>query len=120
MLKYLIDENLSPLYAQQLRRKRPDLVVRAVGEPGVPSTGTLDPDILSWCEQNHFVLFTNNRRSMPVHLRDHLAEGRHIPGILTLNAKMSIGETVDELIAVAEAAFDDEFQDRIDYLPVSQ
>ncbi len=57
---------------------------------------------------------------MPVHLRDHLAEGRHIPGILTLNAKMSIGETVDELIAVAEAAFDDEFQDRIDYLPVSQ
>ena len=56
---------------------------------------------------------------MPVHLAEHLAEGRHIPGILTLNQNMSIGETIDELIVVAEFAFDDEFQDRIDYLPVN-
>lgn len=52
MLKYLIDENLPPIYAQQLRRRNPDLVVRSVGEPGVPSKGTLDPQILDWCEQN--------------------------------------------------------------------
>ena len=55
---------------------------------------------------------------MPLHLKDHLAEGRHIPGILTLDPDMSIGETIDELLVVAEFAFDDEFQDRIDYLPV--
>ena len=119
MLKYLIDENLSPLYAEQLRRRKPDLVIRVVGEPGVPDKGTLDPDILNWCELNQFVLFTNNRASMPVHLKEHLAAGRHIPGILTLNASMSIGKTIDELLVVAEFAFEDEFQDRIDYLPVS-
>lgn len=118
MLKYLIDENLPPIYAQQLRRRNPDLVVRSVGEPGVPSKGTLDPQILDWCEQNQFVLFTNNRKSMPGHLREHLAAGRHIPGILTLSAKMSIGDTIEELLFVAEAAFNDEFQDRIDFLPV--
>ena len=118
MLKYLIDENLPPLYAEQLRRRNLDLVVRVVGEPGVPDRGTLDPDILTWCATNQFVLFTNNRASMPLHLKDHLAEGRHIPGILTLDPDMSIGETIDELLIVAEYAFDDEFQDRIDYLPV--
>ncbi len=119
MLKYLIDENLSPLYAEQLRRRNPSLVVRTVREPGVPGKGTLDPEILSWGELNQFVLFTNNRASMPRHLKDHLAEGRHMPGILTLNPNMSIGETIDELLTVAEAAFEDEFQDRIDFLPVS-
>ena len=43
----------------------------------------------------------------------------HIPGILTLYQGASISETIDELIVVTEFAFDDEFQDRIDYLPVS-
>ena len=57
---------------------------------------------------------------MPVHLRDHIREGRHIPGILTLSNNMSIGEVIEELLTVAEAAFDDEFQDRIDYLPITQ
>ena len=118
MLKYLIDENLSPVYAEQLRRRNPDLVVRAVGELGVPSTGTLDPEILKWCELNQFVLLTNNRASMPTHLRDHIVEGRHIPGILVLNKNMSMGQTIEELLTVAEVAFDDEFQDRIDFLPV--
>ncbi len=118
MLKYLIDENLPPIYAEQIRRRRADIVVRSVGEPGAPERGTLDPDILCWCEVNQFVLFTNNRASMPIHLKGHIAKGRHIPGILTLNPSMSIGQTIDELITLAETAFEDEFQDRIDFLPI--
>lgn len=55
---------------------------------------------------------------MPMHLRTHIAEGRHVPGILVLNKNMSMGQTIEELLVVAEAAFDDEFQDRIDFLPV--
>ncbi len=60
---------------------------------GVPPRGTLDPEILVWCEQNGTILVTNNRASMPVHLHDHLAEGRHIPGIFILNSKMGIRQT---------------------------
>ncbi len=120
MLKYLMDENLAPLYTEKLRRRRPDIVVRAVGEPRVPDKGTLDPDIFDWCELNQFVLFTNNRASMPKHLKDHIVEGHHIPGVLTLNASLTIGQTIDESIEVAETAFNDEFRDRIDFLPVSR
>ena len=45
-LKYLMDENVTPIYATQLRRKRPDLVVWAVGEIGTPPKSTLDPEIM--------------------------------------------------------------------------
>lgn len=58
------------------------------------------------------------RKSMPVHLTDHLAEGRHVPGIFTLNTNMSIGETLDELILIALASETDEYQDQIAYLPL--
>ncbi|MEG3937828.1 MULTISPECIES: DUF5615 family PIN-like protein [unclassified Microcoleus] len=80
-LKYLMDENVTPIYATQLRRKRPDLVVWAVGDIGTPPKSTLDPDILIWCEDNGFILVTNNRKSMPVHLADNMSAFSHIPGI---------------------------------------
>jgi hypothetical protein len=80
-----------------------------VGEPNTPKKGTLDPDILNWCEEYNFILVTNNRTSMPVHLEDHLAEGCHIPGIFILNPKLSIGQNIDELIFLAEASFEDDF-----------
>jgi hypothetical protein len=55
---------------------------------------------------------------MPVHLADHLAQNRHIPGIFILNPTLSIGETIEELVLVALASFDDEYQDQIVHLPI--
>ncbi|KAB8316507.1 hypothetical protein SD81_025280 [Tolypothrix campylonemoides VB511288] len=119
-LKYLLDENVAPLYQVQLRRQKPDLVVWVVGEPATPPKSTLDPEILCWCEEYSFFLVTNNRRSMPVHLGEHIAQGRHVPGILILNDKLTIGQNIDELILIAEASFDGEYQDQIVHLPVPQ
>jgi hypothetical protein len=115
---YLLDENLEPLYKTQLLRKKPDLVVYAVGDPGAPSKGTLDPEILCWCEENNFILVTNNRKSMPTHLGNHLSQGRHMPEIITLGAEMSVGETLEDLLLIAEAGTPEDYQDRIEYLPL--
>ena len=57
-IQYLLDENLPPLYREQLLRLQPDLTVWMVGDPGVPPKSTLDPEILIWCEQNQFILVT--------------------------------------------------------------
>jgi len=117
-LKYLLDENVDFAYLNQLQKKKPDLVVKAVGEPGYPPKRTPDPDILCWCEENNFLLVTNNRASMPVHLADHIAQGRHVPGIFILNSNLSIGENLEELILIAECSFEDEYQDKIEFLPL--
>jgi len=55
-----VDENVDPVYTIQLRRKKPELVIRAVGEIGTPPKSTLDPEILLWCEKYGFSLVTNN------------------------------------------------------------
>ncbi|OCR02022.1 hypothetical protein BCD67_07545 [Oscillatoriales cyanobacterium USR001] len=117
-LKYLIDENVNPLYPNQIRQREPGIIIQVVGEPATPPKGTLDPEILYWCEDNKFVLVTNNRTSMPVHLADHIALDHHIPGIFILNPNLSIGENIEELILVALASEEDEYQDRIIYLPL--
>jgi len=94
-IRYLLDENVDPLYRRELLRREPTLVVWRIGDISVPPEGTLDPDILLWCEGHSFILVTNNRKSMPPHLQDYLAQGWHVPGILVMNDKMSIGETVE-------------------------
>lgn len=119
-LKYLMDENVDPVYPTQLRQQKPDLVVCAVGDPGIPPKGTKDPEILLWCEEHDFLLVTNNRKSMPVHLTDHIAQGRQVPGIFILNPNLSIGRNLGELILIAEGSFDDEYQNQIVHLPLTR
>ena len=118
-MRLLLDEIVDPLYRHELLRREPSLVVWRVGDISAPPDSTLDPDILIWCEQNAFILMTNNRKSMPLHLQNHLAQGRHVPGILVLNPKMSVRETLEELVLICGASEEKEYQDCISFLPVS-
>jgi hypothetical protein len=59
-----MDENVDPVYTKQLRRLTTDLLILAVGELTAPPRGTLDPEILCWCEEHDLILVTNNRKSI--------------------------------------------------------
>jgi hypothetical protein len=118
-IRYLLDEHVDPTLRAQLMRHAPDLVVWRIGDPGVPKRGTLDPDILFWCEAHGFVLVTANHKTMPVHLQAHLAAGHHIPGILVLHPNMTIGETIDQLLLIWGASEAEEYRDLLLYLPLT-
>jgi hypothetical protein len=117
-IQLLLDENVSPAYRRELRRHAPELTVWRVGDAGAPATGTPDPQILEWCEVNGFILVTSNRHSMPLHLRDHLAQGRHVPGILSFVQGEGMGKTIEDVLIVVLAGTDDDVWDRIVYLPL--
>ncbi|MCW5934863.1 MAG: DUF5615 family PIN-like protein [Fimbriimonadia bacterium] len=118
MIRYLLDEHVSPSIRQQLIRKSPDLVVWIIGDPDAPPKGASDPDLLTWCEEHEFFLITNNRKTMPSHLADHLTNGHHMPGILVVDPSRDIGQLLDELVLIAYASFENEYRDRIVYLPL--
>ena len=84
-IRYLLDENVDPMYKAQLLRRQPDLVVWAVGDPGAPQVGSLDPDIPCWCEDHGFILITSNRKSMPGQLAD-LQTGAYVFVVATRDA----------------------------------
>jgi uncharacterized protein DUF5615 len=118
VIQFLLDENVDDSLRKGLHARYPEIVVWRVGDPTAPLIGTLDLEILIWCEGNNFSLVTNNRDTMPDHLRDHLASGGHVPGIFTLSANMPIGETVEELALIWGASQANEFADEINYLPL--
>ena len=118
MRRYLIDENLSPAYRAQLLDREPLLEVLRVGDVGAPARSTQDPEILKWCEQNNFILVTKDPNTIPKHLSDHLAAGHHVPGIIMINSSVPMGTILDDLILIAAASHEDEYNDRIVYVPL--
>lgn len=116
---YLLDEHVDPALRAQLIRHAPDLLVWMIGDPGAPKRGTLDPDILLWCEAHGFMLVTGNRKSMPGHLQAHLAAGHHVPGILVLHPTMTLGTTLDQLLLIHGASEAEEYRDLMLYLPLT-
>ena len=115
-IDYLLDENVDPRLQETLRQSWPQIAVPRVGDKDAPPVQTPDPEILLWCEDRGLSLVTNNRRSMPVHLREHLAEGRHVPGIFILPGTLSLGETAERLATVWGASDAEEYRDQIVYL----
>ena len=54
-VRYLLDENVDPRFRRELLKHEPSLSVWKVGDVYAPAVGTLDPDILLWCEEHAFI-----------------------------------------------------------------
>jgi len=115
--RFLLDENVDPLLREALRHRESAVVVWSTGDPGAPPLGTKDPEIPDWCEAYEFMLVTHNRRSMPVHLADHLSAGKHVPGVFVVDQRLPLGQIVEALLLIWAAASPNEFADRLGYLP---
>ena len=118
---FLLDEHVPIIIQAQLERIDLEFRVYAIGAGIAPAKGTSDPDILLWIEAQGCMLVTNNRSTIPVHLRAHLDEGRHVAGIVMLPKRMGgIGAILDDLLLIWGAGLPDEFQDQIVYLPLQR
>ena len=118
MSSYLLDEHIPLAYRTQLVYHEPSLRVWMIGDEGAPPKSTPDPEILHWCEQNHFMLVTNNRKSMPGHLVAHLATGHHVPGIITIDLNAPMGVVLEHLRIIVGASREAEHRDQIVYVPL--
>ncbi len=117
-IRYLIDENISRSVRNQLLFHEPAMDVVCVGDENAPPYGTSDRTILEWLEQTGYILVSRNRRTMPTHLKEHLAQGKHIAGMLLLKKRVSIGTLIEELLLIWYASEASEYQDHIRYLPL--
>jgi hypothetical protein len=117
-VRFLIDEDLSPDYVQQLQQYNPAIDVLRVGHSGAPALSTLDPELLLYCEREQRALVTENRATMPGHERDHLTAGRHHWGIFKLRRGHGFGVYLAELRLIWEASEAEEWLDQSRWLPL--
>jgi len=98
--RFLLDEHVNRAIQRQLRRLDMRIEVLAIGDPGAPSAGTSDPDLLVWLEKEGLILVTENRSTMPMHLADHYAAGGHIPGLFWIRPRAGLRAIIEELYLI--------------------
>ena len=115
--RFLLDEHVNPAIQRQLHRLETHIEILVIGQPSAPRKGTFDEDLLIWLEENNYIFITENRSTIPVHLADHFAKGRHIPGILWIRPNRKIGEIIQELYLIWLVSTAEEYQDRTLFIP---
>jgi hypothetical protein len=88
-----------------------------VGDPPDLPLGSSDPDILIWAEREGRVLLTEDVHTMAGHLANHLATGRHSPGIFLLRRGIALQDLVAELALHAHAGDPGGYRDQAQYFP---
>ena len=117
-LRFLLDEHLAHAIQSQLLRLDARIEILVMGQPFAPAIGVADQDILLWLEQNGYVLVTNNRRTMPDHVRAHYDTGHRIPGLFLLKRHAGIGQVIEQLYLLWVASEAEEYMDKVLYLPM--
>jgi hypothetical protein len=79
--------------------------------------GLSDPDLLDRADDDGLVLVSHDLRTMPGHLRSHLAAGKASPGPLVVSQGESIGEVVEALVVLWAVTDPGELSDQAYHLP---
>jgi hypothetical protein len=122
MLRFLLDEHLSPDIGAGLRRIDPRIEVYAVSqwERGV-FLGRGDQELLAAAAAQHLTLVTYDCRTIPTLLRTWREEGRHYGGVIFVDdrtiAPGDIGSLVRALASLFRDHGEDEWENRQMFLP---
>jgi hypothetical protein len=116
-IRFLFDEDANVKLIKALRRHEPGMELFRVGQAPAPPKRTLDPELLRYAEAEKLLFVTADRRTMPEHLAEHYAQGRHTWGVLLLKQGFAPARYIDDIVLIWHATEAEEWQDRVDYLP---
>jgi hypothetical protein len=116
-LQFLMDECMDHDLIAYLRSLEPTMDILAVGEPGAPPKGTLDPDVLLAAETLGRLLISGDKSTMTRHLAAHFLAGHHTSGVLLLRAGFPLAKYAGDIRLIWFATLRDEWIDRTDYIP---
>ena len=115
MIRLLADENVRRAVVEGLRLRVPEVdIVRA---QEVNLAGAPDEDILDWSTGNDRVVLTHDVSTLVGAALKRVAAGVFMPGVIAVSWSLGIGQTIEDLVLVAQVGREDDFQDQVRYLP---
>lgn len=116
MLRFLADENFHGAIVRGLRRRRPGIDLVTVPDAGL--VGADDPAVLAWAAGEGRVLLTHDVSTVKPFAYRRVADGLPMPGVLEVPSGLAIGVAIEEILYVAECAFEGELECRVLRLPL--
>lgn len=116
MLKFLADEDLNNRILRGLVRLKPDLDIIRVQDTAL--SGMPDQQVIEWASQNDRVLITHDVSTMTHFAYQRVKSGQKFSGIIEVPQSLPVGKAIDDLLLIATVCLPDDFENRIEYLPL--
>jgi predicted nuclease of predicted toxin-antitoxin system len=116
MLRLVSDENFNRDIVRGLLLRRPDLGLVRVQDVGLE--GAADPAVLAWAAEDHRILLTHDRATMPDFAYARVVAGQPMPGVFVLNDRLPVRQAIDELLLVDACSEQEEWVGLVLYLPL--
>ena len=114
---FLFDEHVGRVFQRALRRHAPSADTLRIGQPGAPSLGTGDPEVLLWCENNKRLFVSFDRSTLPTHFAEYLAAGHTSWGVILIRPAVAFRACLDDLLLVHDASDAKDWRNSLTYLP---
>jgi len=118
MIRFLADEDFNRRILRGLKRRLPALNVVRVQDVGLMTQP--DTEVLEWAANENRVILTHDVTTMSKHAFDRVEQGLRMSGVIEVSQNIPIGEAIEELILIAECSLENEWHNRVLYLPIKR
>jgi hypothetical protein len=116
MLRLATDENFDNRILRGALRRNPALDIVRVQDMGL--MGKDDAEVLEWCGKESRGLLTHDVTTMQRYVNERIAAGLSMPGVFEVREKAPIGQSIEEILIVAECTLPGEWEGQIVFLPL--
>jgi hypothetical protein len=116
MLRLLTDENFNGIIVSGLLKRQPDLEIVRVQDVGL--LGAEDSVILEWAAREDRVLLTHDAKTITKYAYERVLAGQRMPGVFELVRTLPFGRAIEEILLIAQASFEGEWEGQVRYLPL--
>jgi predicted nuclease of predicted toxin-antitoxin system len=116
MLRLASDEDVHGAIVKGLLRREPTLDLVRVQDVGLRNTP--DSTILEWAAAEERILITADRNTMVGLALARVKAGQPMAGVLALREDAAPGQTIGDILLIAECCSADEMNQQIKYIPL--
>jgi predicted nuclease of predicted toxin-antitoxin system len=117
MLRLASDADFNGTLYRALLHHQPKLDILRVQDVGLRTAS--DPEILAWTAAEGRILLTHDRQTVPKFAYERVRAGQAMPGVFVIrNRPNQIGQMVEEILLVGLCSSQEEWKDRVEFLPI--
>jgi len=114
-MNILFDQNFNYRILHGLVKKIPTLNFVTTQE--LSKEREEDSELIDWATKENRVILTHDINTFPKFAYAKIAKGEKTVGVLIVPQDMPIGEAINELEIIITCSLENEFENRVEYLP---
>lgn len=115
-VRFLADADLNKAIVSGVLRREPAIDFLSAGAAGL--RGLKDVEVLRLAAAGQRVLVSHDAGTMPAHFHAFRKAGNSSGGVLLVPQRLDIGLAIEELVLIWSASENEEWVDRLDWLPL--